>query len=104
AGPDRCEGGLEGQGWLAVCPIGHDVLDLTAAPFLLGHDHAWVEDRRREVEELRLRPLERMGTAGLALAGSGIGAAERCAREIVETSPFSETGHRLLMEALAARG
>ncbi|HEX5616838.1 MAG TPA: BTAD domain-containing putative transcriptional regulator, partial [Solirubrobacteraceae bacterium] len=100
----RAEAAFDRHAWLDVCRVGHDVLDLTAAPFLLGHDHPWVEDRRREVEELRLRTLERMGTAGLALGGSGIGAAERCAREIIQTSPFSETGHRLLMEALAARG
>jgi DNA-binding SARP family transcriptional activator len=101
---ERAEAAFERQAWLDVCRAGHDLLDLTAAPVLLGHDHPWVEDRRREVEELRLRTMERMGTAGLALGGSGIGAAERCAREIVEASPFSENGHRLLMEALSARG
>ena len=101
---DRAEAAFERHAWLDVCRAGHDLLDLTAAPVLLGHDHPWVEDRRREVEELRLRTMERMGTAGLALGGSGIGAAERCGREIVDASPFSESGHRLLMEALAARG
>ena len=101
---DRAEAAFDRHAWLDVCRIGHDLLDLTAAPFLLGHDHQWVEDRRREVEELRLRTLERMGTAGLALGGSGLGAAERSAREIVAGSPFSESGHRLLMDALAARG
>ena len=46
----------------------------------------WVEQRRRE------------------LGGSGIGAAERSGRAIVESAPFRESGHVLLMEALAARG
>jgi DNA-binding SARP family transcriptional activator/tetratricopeptide (TPR) repeat protein len=101
---DRAEAAFERDAWLDVCRVGHDVLDLTAAPFLLGHDHPWVEERRREIEEMRLRTLERMGTAGLALGGSGIGAAERCGREIVDASPFRESGHRLLMEALVARG
>ena len=41
----------------------------------------------------------------LELGGSGIGAAERCRRARSSTSaPFRESGHRLLMEALAARG
>ena len=41
---------------------------------------------------------------GSRSAARGIGAAERSAREIVAASPFSESGHRLLMDALAARG
>ena len=80
------------------------MLDVTAAPFLLAHDHPWVEQRRRELEELRLRTLERVGSAALELGGSGIGAAERSGRAIVDSAPFRESGHVLLMEALAARG
>ncbi|MDX6647966.1 MAG: family transcriptional regulator, regulator of embCAB operon, partial [Miltoncostaeaceae bacterium] len=30
--------------------------------------------------------------------------AETCARRLVELAPYRETGHQLLMEALAARG
>jgi DNA-binding SARP family transcriptional activator/tetratricopeptide (TPR) repeat protein len=101
---ERAEAAYERQAWADVCRAGHDLLDTTAAPFLLAHDHPWVEDRRRDVEELRLRTMERMGSAGLALGGSGIGAAERCGRSIVEASPFRESGHLLLMRALAARG
>jgi DNA-binding SARP family transcriptional activator/tetratricopeptide (TPR) repeat protein len=100
----RAEAAFEAADWEEVCRAGHDVLDLTAAPFLLAHDHPWVEHRRRELEELRLRTLERVGSAALELGGSGIGAAERSGRAIVESAPFRESGHLLLMEALAARG
>ena len=101
---DRAEAAFESSDWAEVCRAGHDVLDVTAAPFLLAHDHPWVEHRRRELEELRLRTLERVGSAALELGGSGIGAAERSGRAIVESAPFRESGHLLLMEALAARG
>ena len=101
---ERAERAFERGEWAEVCRAGHDVLDLTAAPFLLALDHEWVEQRRRELEELRLRTLERIGGASLELGGSGIGAAERSGRAIVESAPFRETGHLLLMEALAARG
>jgi DNA-binding SARP family transcriptional activator/tetratricopeptide (TPR) repeat protein len=100
----RAEDAFERGDWTEVCRAGHDVLDVTAAPFLVAHDHPWVEQRRRELEELRLRTLERIGGASLELGGSGIGAAERCGRAIVESAPFRESGHVLLMEALAARG
>ena len=99
----RAEDAFERSDWAEVSRAGHDVLDLTIAPFLVAHDHPWVEQRRRELEELRLRTLERVGSAALELGGSGIGAAERCGRAIVESAPFRESGHVLLMEALAAR-
>jgi DNA-binding SARP family transcriptional activator/tetratricopeptide (TPR) repeat protein len=101
---ERAEAAYEASDWAETCRAGHDVLDVTAAPFLLAHDHPWVEQRRRELEELRLRTLERVGIAALELGGSGIGAAERSGRAIVESAPYRESGHVLLMEALAARG
>lgn len=100
----RAEDAFERTDWAEVCRAGHDVLDVTAGQFLLAHDHPWVEARRRDLEELRLRTLERVGSAALELGGSGIGAAERSGRAIVESAPFRESGHLLLMEALAARG
>ena len=62
--PRARRGRLRAADWAEVCRAGHDVLDVTAAPFLLAHDHPWVEQRRRELEELRLRTLERVGSAG----------------------------------------
>jgi DNA-binding SARP family transcriptional activator/tetratricopeptide (TPR) repeat protein len=100
----RAEAASEGGDWAEVCRAGHDVLDATDGTFLLGHDHPWVEERRREIEELRLHTLEHVGAAGLELGGSGIGAAERSARALVASAPFRESGHRLLMRALAERG
>jgi DNA-binding SARP family transcriptional activator len=100
----RAEDAFGRADWAEVCRAGHDVLDVTAAPFLLAHDHPWIEERRRELDELRQRTLELIGGASLRLGGSGIGAAERAGRAIVAAAPFSETGHLLLMEALAARG
>ena len=44
------------------------------------------------------------GSARGALAGGELGAAERAARELVARSPYRESGHRFLMEALAAGG
>ena len=42
--------------------------------------------------------------SGLELGGTGLGAAARASRELIERSPFREAGHRLLMEALAGDG
>ena len=72
--------------------------------FLPGVDTPWVQERRAELEELRLRALEYQAQAGLALGGARGDGAERAAAELVRSAPLREAGHRLLMEALAARG
>ena len=78
--------------------------DLTEAGFLPGFDNPWVEERGREVQELRLRALGCIAGAGLTLGGADLGSGERAARELISATPFSELGDRLLMEILARRG
>lgn len=72
--------------------------------FLQGYDAPWIEERRRRLEDVRLRALECVGAAGLGMAGTETAAAERAGRALIEAAPFRESGYRLLMEALAARG
>jgi DNA-binding SARP family transcriptional activator len=76
----------------------------TSGGFLPGHDLPWVEERRRELEELGLRALEIEAAASIASGSAELPAAERAGRALVAAAPFRESGHRLLMEALAARG
>ena len=64
----------------------------------------WVENWRRRLADAGVRALESYTTACLHLGGSELPAAERAARELVATAPLRETGHLLLMRALAARG
>ncbi len=72
--------------------------------FLPGEDAPWVDERRRELEELHLRALELAGRASVEIGGGELDTAERSARTLIRRSPFRESGYRLLMEALAARG
>lgn len=64
----------------------------------------WVESWRRRLADAGVRAQESYTTACLRLGGSELAAAERAARELVATAPLRETGHLLLMRALAARG
>lgn len=77
---------------------------VAARGFLPGEGLPWVEERRRRLDELHLRALELVGRACVEIGGGELDTAERSARALIERSPYRESGHRLLMETLAARG
>lgn len=72
--------------------------------FMPETDAPWAESWRRRLADAQARALECYGTACLELGGPELPAAERAARELLEITPLRETGHLLLMRALAARG
>ena len=100
----RAESAVAERGWSATLENGSAVTEITARGFLVGHDGPWVEERRRELEELHLSALEWVAQAGIALGAAHLAEAERAARQLVRAVPLREAGHRLTMEALAARG
>jgi DNA-binding SARP family transcriptional activator len=72
--------------------------------FLPVEEGAWIDERRRALDELRLRALECYAAAGLGLGGTELAGARRAGRELVTSAPYRESGYRFLMEALAAEG
>jgi DNA-binding SARP family transcriptional activator len=72
--------------------------------FLAGLDAPWVDDWRRQLEEVHLRAVQAYGTAMLALGGPELPAAERAAAQLMRKAPLRETGYRLMMETKAAAG
>jgi DNA-binding SARP family transcriptional activator len=72
--------------------------------FLRGDDLAWIEPYRRRLDDIRCSALECYTTAALGIAGGELHVGERTARELIEHAPYRESGYRLLMEILAARG
>ena len=79
-------------------------VELLRPGFLPGQEGEWAEARRREIEELELEALELLARGGLGLGGAELASAERASRELIARSPYRETGHRFLIEALAAGG
>jgi len=75
---------------------------LVAEPFLAGETGAWIEDARRDLDDLAVSALEL--EAGAELRRGRPNEAARAARELVARAPYRERGHALLMEALAAQG
>jgi YVTN family beta-propeller protein len=75
---------------------------LTRQAFLPGDNGEWVEDKRRELADIRSRAVTALADACLR-TGAG-GEAAGWAQQAIELEPFRETGYRLLMESHAADG
>jgi SARP family transcriptional regulator, regulator of embCAB operon len=103
-GLHRAEAAVAARDWPRGWAPARIALHTATRGFLPGHDEPWVGEVRRELDEMRLRALECVGEIGLGMGGGELDAAERSGRRLVELAPFRESGHRLLMEALAARG
>ena len=72
--------------------------------FLPGEDAPWIDTQRRRLDEILIRSLELVGQACVSIGGGELDTAERAARQLIERAPYRESGHRLLMETLDARG
>jgi SARP family transcriptional regulator, regulator of embCAB operon len=100
----RADGEIARERWQAAWWPSRIALNLSRRVFLPGAAGAWVDARRRELDDLRLSAYETVAAVGLGLGRSELPAAERSARALVAEAPFRESGHGLLMRALAARG
>jgi DNA-binding SARP family transcriptional activator len=100
----RAESALAQGSWGQAWGPAQVALFTARRGFLAGEEAPWVEQQRRELEDLATRALEAYGTACLRLAGTELPAAERAGRELTRLAPYRESGHRLLIEALAQQG
>lgn len=100
----RAESHVAKSEWAAAWGPASLAYDVTSRPLLRGHDRPWVEEWRRRLDEARLSGLESLAAASLGIGGPELPQAVNCARRLVDLAPFRETGHRILMEALARRG
>ena len=90
--------------WRRAWSPARSALSVARRPFLPEAEAPWAEVWRRRLAEVRLRALECYAKSCLELGGTELPGAERAARELVEVVPFRESGHLLLMRALAASG
>jgi DNA-binding SARP family transcriptional activator len=103
-GLHRAESAAAQGDWVAAWGPGRVAQHVATRVFLPGDDAPWIDEQRRRLEEILVRSLELVGRACVAIGGGELDTAERCARTLIERAPYRESGHRLLMEALAARG
>jgi len=75
---------------------------LARRPFLPGDEGVWVEEKRRELTDVRGRALSCLVDA--CLRSGDASDAAKWAEQTISLEPFRETGYRRLMEAHAAAG
>jgi DNA-binding SARP family transcriptional activator len=90
--------------WRRAWATSHIAVNIARREFLAGLEAAWIDEQRRQMDELHERGLETLAAAGLGIGGPELDLAERAARSLVAAAPFRESGHRLLIEILAAKG
>jgi len=98
------EGSVSQRHWQHAWIYSHIAVNVTRRRFLAGLEAPWIDEERRGLEEVQLRALESLAAAGLGLGGTELDLAEHAARSLVSQAPYRESGHRLLMQILAARG
>ena len=103
-GAHRAESAIAEERWAQAWGPAGIAYHVATRPFLTGLEAPWIDEWRRRLEEVRLRGLECFAAASLGLGGPALAQAEERARMLTELAPYRETGHRLLMEALARRG
>jgi DNA-binding SARP family transcriptional activator len=103
-GAHRAESAIAEGRWAQAWGPAGIAYHVATRPFLAGLEAPWIDEWRRRLEEVRLRGLECFAAASLGLGGPALAQAEERARMLTELAPYRETGHRILMEALAGRG
>jgi SARP family transcriptional regulator, regulator of embCAB operon len=103
-GAHRAESSIAEGRWAQAWGPAGIAYHVATRPFLTGLEAPWIDQWRRRLEEVRLRGLECFAAAGLGLGGPALAQAEERARMLTELAPYRETGHQILIEALAGRG
>jgi DNA-binding SARP family transcriptional activator len=103
-GIHRAEALIAARDWYAS--IGPTLVahNISQRRFLPSEEGAWIEERRRELEEIRVRALECTARRSLGIGGAEVAVAERTARRLIDLSPYRESGYALLMEAFQRQG
>lgn len=100
----RAESGVAQRQWERAWSAAQTSIFVARRGFVLGGGSAWAASMRHDLELLHQRSLEVYAVAALGLGGAELATAESASRELVRIAPLRESGHRLLMESLAARG
>ncbi|RDI76078.1 DNA-binding transcriptional activator of the SARP family [Gaiella occulta] len=100
----RAESATRRGAWADAWAPARVALHTASRTFLAGDDAPWIEERRRQLEAVRIGALECVAEVGIGLGGPELDSAIRAGRALTELAPLRESGYRLLMRALDADG
>ncbi len=100
----RAQTATRRRAWADAWAPARVALHTASRTFLPGEDAPWISERRRHLDDVRLRALECVAEAGIGLGGAELDSALRAGRALIELAALRETGYRLLMQALDADG
>jgi DNA-binding SARP family transcriptional activator len=103
-GIHRAEALIAARDWYAS--IGPTLVahNISGRAFLPGEEGPWIDGLRRELDDIRVRSLECTARRSLGLGAPELAVAERTGRQLIELSPYRESGYAVLMETLERQG
>jgi DNA-binding SARP family transcriptional activator len=100
----RAEAGCARSDWAGVWGPGRVALHISRRELFSGEDAPWLDEQRRLLGEIELRALECIAESSLGLGRAELESALRSGYDLVGLAPHRESGCRLLMRALDAKG
>jgi len=101
----RARAAIQAGDWRGAWDPAQEAVSIAEGGLLPGLEAAWIDERRRELSDLRVEALEAIAAIGVGIRGaSELAAAEAAARQAIESAPFRESARAALMEVLRARG
>ena len=103
-GIHRAEALIAARDWYAATGptlVAHNISQRRLLP---GEEGAWIDELRRELEEIQVRALECTARRSLGIGGGEVALAERTGRRLIELSPYRESGYAVLMETFERQG
>jgi DNA-binding SARP family transcriptional activator len=97
-------GAADDGDWKVAWAQARVALGIARRGLLPGLEAPWIDQHRREIEELELDALELVAETALALGGAELSGAERATRSLLERAPFRESSYAVRMRLLAQRG
>src|SRR3954468_3252290 len=101
----RARAAIQAGDWRRAWDPAQEAVSIAEGGLLPGLEASWIDERRRELSDLRVESLEAIAAIGVGIrAPSELAAAESAARQAIESAPFRESARAALMEVLRARG